>query len=175
MVVRERIATARESRIAKLRKAEKIVCVRGGAERQREQEAAAQARAQAHLKERGTVSRRGMDPESFTYAEKESYVRFAPFMGMRSCALEPRSEMQGCVCVARVRGDFPLCVIPLSPAPRTLGRGRLLSRPLACAPAGLGRRLRWRLWRWCCRSRRLRRCSRCCPCCCPGFCPPWVL
>ena len=38
---------------------------------------------------------RGMDPESFTYEEKESYVRFAPFMGMRSCALEPRSEMQG--------------------------------------------------------------------------------
>ena len=36
-----------------------------------------------------------LDPESFTYAEKESYVRFAPFMGMRSCALEPRSEMQG--------------------------------------------------------------------------------
>ena len=65
--------------------------VRGGPERQREQEAAAQA----HLKERGTVSRRGMDPESFTYEEKESYVRFAPFMGMRSCALEPRSEMQG--------------------------------------------------------------------------------
>ena len=90
MVVRERIATARE-RIAKLREAEKMVGVRGGAERQREQEAAAQA----HLKERGTVSRRGMDPESFTYEEKESYVRFAPFMGMRSCALEPRSEMQG--------------------------------------------------------------------------------
>ena len=42
MVVRERIATARE-RIAKLRKAEKMVGVRGGAERQREQEAAAHA------------------------------------------------------------------------------------------------------------------------------------
>ena len=42
------------------------------------------------------ASPRGMDPESFTYEEKESYVRFAPFMGMRSCALEPRSEMQGC-------------------------------------------------------------------------------
>jgi hypothetical protein len=51
MVVRERIATARE-RIAKLREAEKMVGVRGGAERQREQEAAAHA----HLKERGTVS-----------------------------------------------------------------------------------------------------------------------
>lgn len=45
------IATARE-RIAKLREAEKMVGVRGGAERQREQEAAAHA----HLKERGTVS-----------------------------------------------------------------------------------------------------------------------
>ena len=41
----------------------------------------------------GTASPRGMDPESFTYEEKESYVRFAPFMGMRSCQLEPRSEM----------------------------------------------------------------------------------
>ena len=38
---------------------------------------------------------RGMDPESFTYEEKESCVRFAPFMVRRSCALEPRSEMQG--------------------------------------------------------------------------------
>ena len=43
----------------------------------------------------GTASPRGMDPESFTYEEKESYVRFAPFMGMRSWTLEPRSEMQG--------------------------------------------------------------------------------
>ena len=51
MVVREMIATARE-RIAKLREAEKMVGARGGAERQREQEAAAHA----HLKERGTVS-----------------------------------------------------------------------------------------------------------------------
>ena len=43
----------------------------------------------------GTVATWAWNPESFTYAEKESYVRFAPFMGMRSCALEPRSEMQG--------------------------------------------------------------------------------
>ena len=99
MVVREMIATARE-RIAKFREAEKMVGARGGAERQREQEAAAHA----HLKERGTcrlASPRGMDPESFTYEEKESYVRFAPFMGMRSCALEPRSEMQGLLFVRR--------------------------------------------------------------------------
>ena len=41
MVVREMIATARE-RIAKLREAEKMVGARGGAERQREQGAAAQ-------------------------------------------------------------------------------------------------------------------------------------
>ena len=63
MVVRERITTARE-RITKLGKVEKMVGVRGGAERQREQEAAAHT----HLKERGTVCRfaspRGMDPES---------------------------------------------------------------------------------------------------------------
>ena len=56
-----------------------------------------------------------------------------------------------------------------SPAPRTLGRGRLFSRSLARAPAGRGRRLRRRRWRWCCRSRRL--CC-CCPCCCPRCCGP---
>ena len=43
----------------------------------------------------GTVATWAWNPESFTYAEKESYVRFAPFMGMRSWTLEPRSEMQG--------------------------------------------------------------------------------
>ena len=94
MVVREMIATARE-RIAKFREAEKMVGARGGAERQRERGASS-----THIQRRfneaaGTASPRGMDPESFTYEEKESYVRFAPFMGMRSCALEPRSEMQG--------------------------------------------------------------------------------
>ena len=41
MVVREMIATARE-RIAKLREAKRMVGARGGAERQREQGAAAQ-------------------------------------------------------------------------------------------------------------------------------------
>ena len=95
MVVREMIATARE-RIAKFREAEKMVGARGGAERQRERGASS-----THIQ---GGSRHGAtwawNPESFTYEEKESYVRFAPFMGMRSCALEPRSEMQG-----RVRTD----------------------------------------------------------------------
>ena len=90
MVVREMIATARE-RIAKLREAKKwwarVVEPRGSAS----EEPAARTFNEAA----GTASPRGMDPESFTYEEKESYVRFAPFMGMRSCALEPRSEMQG--------------------------------------------------------------------------------
>ena len=90
MVVREMIATARE-RIAKFREAEKMVGARGGAERQRERGASS-----THIQEAaGTVSAGRHVDESFTYAEKESYVRFAPFMGMRSCALEPRSEMQG--------------------------------------------------------------------------------
>ena len=90
MVVREMIATARE-RIAKLREqAKKMVGARGGAERQRERGASS-----THIQEAaGTVSAGRHVDESFTYAEKESYVRFAPFMGMRSCALEPRSEMQ---------------------------------------------------------------------------------
>ena len=84
------IATARE-RIAKFREAEKMVGARGGAERQRERGASS-----THIQEAaGTVSAGRHVDESFTYAEKESYVRFAPFMGMRSCALEPRSEMQG--------------------------------------------------------------------------------
>ena len=90
MVVREMIATARE-RIAKFREAEKMVGARGGAERQRERGASS-----THIQEAaGTVSAGRHVDESFTYAEKESYVRFAPFMGMRSCTLEPRSEMQG--------------------------------------------------------------------------------
>ena len=79
MVVREMIATARE-RIAKFREAEKMVGARGGAERQRERGASS-----THIKEAaGTVATWAWNPESFTYAEKESYVRFAPFMGMRS-------------------------------------------------------------------------------------------
>ena len=95
MVVREMIATARE-RIAKFREAEKMVGARGGAERQRERGASS-----THIQEAaGTVSAGRHVDESFTYAEKESYVRFAPFMGMRSCTLEPRSEMQGIECFA---------------------------------------------------------------------------
>ena len=90
MVVREMIATARE-RIAKFREAEKMVGARGGAERQRERGASS-----THIQEAaGTLSAGRHVDESFTYAEKESYVRFAPFMGMRSCVLGPRSEMQG--------------------------------------------------------------------------------
>ena len=51
-----------------------------------------------------------MDPESFTYEEKESYVRFAPFMGMRSCALEPRgvrnaTESMAAIARASVAGE----------------------------------------------------------------------
>ena len=71
MVVRERIATARE-RIAKLRKAEKMVGVRGGAERQREQEAAAHAHSRRQHARCRLASPRGTDPESFTYGTKES-------------------------------------------------------------------------------------------------------
>ena len=52
------IATARE-RIAKLRKAEKMVGVRGGAERQREQEAAAHAHSRRQDARRRFASPRG--------------------------------------------------------------------------------------------------------------------
>ena len=99
------IAKAR-NRIAKFREAKRMVGARGGAERQREQ----RSQQRNTLKEPRScrescrlASPRGMDPESFTYEEKESYVRFAPFMVRRSCALEPRSEMQGCGFVGRVR------------------------------------------------------------------------
>ena len=72
-----------------------MVGARGGAERHSASEESA---ARTFKEAAGTVSvgrHVAWNPESFTYAEKESYVRFAPFMGMRSCALEPRSEMQG--------------------------------------------------------------------------------
>ena len=85
MVVREMIATARE-RIAKFREAEKMVGARGGAERQRERGASSTDIQRSAARCRDVA----WTPESFTYEEKESYVRFAPFMGMRSCALEPR-------------------------------------------------------------------------------------
>ena len=71
---------------------------------------------------------------------------------MRACALPLASRHP----VARAVGTASLTarhspLSQLSPARRTLGRGRLLSRPLACAPAGHSRRRRRRQWRWCCR------------------------
>ena len=91
------IATAGE-RIAKLREAKRMVGARGGAERQRERGAAAQ-----HIQggsRHGVgwlrhVAASGCKIRSFYGTILHLGFRFAPFMVMRSCALEPRSEMQG--------------------------------------------------------------------------------